>query len=155
TAEHGNRGQPEHPNHFADMDKPNNEGQTLLGICRGHPENIAVDVWLDYYNAVGDESKGLLPFRVWQFFDEMRKFVQAGQVTEFICAAGIVSHYVGDSCQPLHISYMFDGDPNDTVRGVKHDRRKGDIEADIPRAEGVHSAYEANMINRHTLEIFQ
>jgi hypothetical protein len=154
TSIHGNRGQAEHPNHFADMDKANSQGQTLLAICEGKPENVAVDVWLKYYEEVEDESKGLLPFRVWQFFDAMKGFVEAGDVKGFVCAAGIVSHYVGDACQPLHISYMFDGDPNDTVRGIRHDRLKGSVEDDIPRAAGVHSAYEDGMINRHTLEIF-
>jgi hypothetical protein len=141
TSVHGNRGQPEHPNHFADMDKPNGEGKTLLDICRGKPENVDVDVWLQYYDEVGDESKGLLPFRVWQFFDAMKGFAAAGDVTSFVCAAGIVSHYVGDACQPLHISFMFNGDPGDLVDGA-------------PRAAGVHSAYEDGMVNRHTPEIF-
>lgn len=154
TSAHGNRGQAEHPNHFADMDKPTSQGKTLLDICKGKPKKVDVTVWQTYYDEVKDESRGLLPFRVWQFFDAMKRFASAGDVVSFVCAAGIVSHYVGDSCQPLHISSMFDGDPNDTVRGIKHDRNKGNIEADIPRAAGVHSAYEDGMVNRHTSEIF-
>ena len=42
----------------------------------------------------------------------MVSFVRDGDVASFVCAAGIVSHYVGNSCQPLHISYMFNGDPD-------------------------------------------
>jgi hypothetical protein len=70
----GARGNSENPNHFADMDQklPDspNKGKTLLQLC-DDPGNIDPDVWMDYYNRVKDGSKGLLPFRVWQFFDEM------------------------------------------------------------------------------------
>lgn len=64
----------EHANHFADMDRRLNpklpEGATLLEICDGKPENVAVAVWQRYYDAVQkqfpkeEESRGLLPFRV-------------------------------------------------------------------------------------------
>src|SRR5262249_49745745 len=85
----------------------------------------------------GDKSQGLLPFRVWQFFEAMVNFAKAGDVTQFVCAAGILSHYVGDACQPLHISYMFDGDPDDKVHN----------------GHGVHAAYEDGMVDSHTPEI--
>jgi hypothetical protein len=49
----------------------------------------------------------------------MKGFAADGDVESFVCAAGIMSHYVGDACQPLHISFMFDGDPNDTVRAIR------------------------------------
>lgn len=131
----GNRGQPEHPNHFADMDHPSSQG-TLLQICKGTPpENVDIPTWRDYYTLVKDKSRGLLPFRVWQFYDALVDFVSHGQVEQFVCAAGILSHYVGDACQPLHISYMFNGDPA-TNKGT-----------------GVHSAYEDGMVNYHTPEI--
>lgn len=131
----GNRGQPEHPNHFADMDHPSAQG-TLLQICKGTPPaKVDVATWQNYYTLVKDKSRGLLPFRVWQFYNALVDFVQHGQVEEFVCAAGILSHYVGDACQPLHISYMFNGDPA-TGKGT-----------------GVHSAYEDGMVNYHTPEI--
>jgi hypothetical protein len=53
----------EGPNHFADMDKKDVDGETLLSICKAKPDNVDVQVWLDYYKRVGDRSKGLLPFR--------------------------------------------------------------------------------------------
>lgn len=138
------RGNPEHPNHFADMDKPGPDGGTLLDICKDHPKNVSVPVWQQYYDRVKDASRGLLPFRVWQFYNAMVDFVKQGKVEEFVCAAGIVSHYVGDACQPLHISYMFNGDPNDTeeVDGKQ-----------APRAAGVHAAYEDSMVDYHVPEI--
>jgi hypothetical protein len=133
-----NRGQPEHPNHFADMDKPRADGQTLLALCKGHPENVAVDVWRAYYTEVGDDSRGLLPFRSWQIFQEMVRAAQHGDAARFVCAAGVLSHYVGDACQPLHISFMFDGIPQ--ADGSK-------------LGKGVHAAYEDNMVDRHVAEI--
>lgn len=156
----------EHANHFADMDRKLNpklpEGATLLEICDGKPANVAVAVWQRYYDAVQkqfpkeEESRGLLPFRVWQIYDAMVAFVRGGEVEKFVCAAGILSHYVGDSCQPLHISYMFNGDPDDMVSGTvrdpkTHEKKKGLV----PRAAGVHSAYEDNMIDRHVVDVMQ
>ncbi|MES2848861.1 MAG: hypothetical protein V4685_07370 [Bacteroidota bacterium] len=134
----------ESPNHFADMDKKDSYGKTLLEWSTGTYKNIAFltpDEWLEYYNddAVKDKSKGILPFRVWQFFVNMVDFLEKGKVTEFVTAAGILSHYVGDACQPLHISHMFDGKP--TAQGVK--------------GKGVHSVYETNMINKFIPDILK
>ncbi len=162
----GGMSSPEHANHFADMDRKLNpklpEGATLLDICDGKPQNVAVDVWRRYYDAVQKqfpkekESRGLLPFRVWQIYDAMVSFVKAGQADKFVCAAGIVSHYVGDSCQPLHISYMFNGDPDHTVPGEVRNRDTGKKEKKpVPLGLGVHSAYEDNMVNRHVPEIIK
>jgi len=36
---------------------------------------------------------GSLPFRVWQIFDAM---VATKKPAEFLCAAGILGHYVGE-----------------------------------------------------------
>jgi hypothetical protein len=154
----GGMSSPEHANHFADMDRelsdPLPEGVTLLDICDNKPQNVAVPVWQRYYDAVRkqfpdqEESRGLLPFRVWQIYDEMVAFVKAGQVEKFVCAAGIVSHYIGDACQPLHISYMFNGDPGKTVPGTGRNEGK-----DVPEGTGVHSAYEDEMVDAHVPEI--
>jgi len=67
-----------------------------------------------------------------------------GDAAGFVCAAGLMAHYVGDACQPLHISYMFDGDPDDI-----------DPSTEQPRAKGVHSAYESKMLNRHVVELIE
>ena len=154
----GGPNSPEHANHFADMDRvlnpPLPEGASLLQICDGKPANVAVDVWGQYYDAVQKqfpkekESRGLLPFRVWQIYDAMVSFVQNGDVASFVCAAGIVSHYVGDSCQPLHISYLFNGDPDQMVPDPS-----GKSSDEIPLGTGVHSAYEDDMVDRHVSQI--
>jgi hypothetical protein len=160
----GGQTSPEHANHFADMDRvldpPLPEGATLLDICKDKPENVVVSVWQRYYDAVKEqhpdqeESRGLLPFRVWQIYDTMASAVQGGDVETFVCAAGILSHYVGDSCQPLHISYMFNGDPDHPVPGtVKDPTTHKPTQGEVPRGHGVHSVYEDGMVDRHVPEI--
>jgi hypothetical protein len=57
-----------------------------------------------------------------------------------VAAAGIMAHYVGDACQPLHISHMFNGLilPNGQTRG-----------------DGVHSVYEEDMLRQNAVEVLQ
>jgi hypothetical protein len=136
------RGSADKPNHFADMDKPDpqNGNKTLLQLCQD-PTNINPDFWLEYYDHVGDKERGLLPFRVWQFFDEMVDAAKKKDASRFVCAAGVCAHYVGDACQPLHISYMFNGEPNANGKGK--------------RGDGVHSAYEDEMLRKNSVELLQ
>jgi hypothetical protein len=143
----GRRGAPEHPNHFADMDRKDSKGKTLLQICEDgaggiDPAKVAIAVWQQYYDDVKDKSRGCLPFRVWQLYEAMVAAGRAGKVPDFVFAAGVMAHYVGDACQPLHISYMFDGDPDHVDPTTKK-----------PRASGVHSAYEAKMLNSHVVDL--
>src|SRR6185369_15381357 len=88
--------------------------KTLRELSLQKKANISVTFWKKFYDDTGhtvQHEKGLLPFRVWQFFDAMEQFASAGQPDKFLCAAGIVSHYVGDACQPLHGSVFADGYP--------------------------------------------
>ncbi len=71
---------------------------------------------------------GCCRFRVWQFFDAMKGFAANRDAEQFLCAAGLLSHYVGDACQPLHGSIYAEGDP-ETKEGA-----------------GVHACYETSMI---------
>jgi hypothetical protein len=145
---------PEEPNHFADMDEPPpNGGPTLLELCR-KPENVHPDVWIAHarlFKGVGKadpaRSAGLLPFRVWQIFDEMLRFAKAGEAASFLTACGVLAHYIGDACQPLHISFLHHGDKNDPVNRVLHHTRgkkKGTSET-VDDSQGVHEDYEQNM----------
>lgn len=144
---------PEHANHFADMDRVV-DGHTLLQLCED-PTNVSLAVWRNYYDQVAKqyaehESRGLLPFRIWQIYQAMVEYVRDGKVEEFVCAAGILSHYVGDSCQPLHISYLFNGDPDRMVEGmVKDPENGGKKKGEVPYGTGVHAAYEDDMVDRH------
>jgi hypothetical protein len=96
---------------------------------------------------VSAEHRGLLPFRVWQIFDEMVTFVKDGDRERFLCAAGVLAHYVGDACQPLHISYLHDGDPEQPTTRTVHHRDGTTDEVSNPLGKGVHSAYEDEMVN--------
>ncbi len=131
----------ENPSHFADMDKPlpdgPDAGKTLLDLCADEA-NLSPAVWMDYYARVKDGSKGTLPFRVRQIYEAMVATVREGDVARFVAAAGILAHYVGDACQPLHISYLYNGDRAEDGRVF---------------GKGVHEAYEAAMVNAHGAEI--
>ncbi|MEN6310693.1 MAG: S1/P1 Nuclease [Acidobacteriota bacterium] len=143
----------ENPNHFADMDKrtetwDGGAGKTLLEICEDKA-NIDVPVWKKYYEAVKDESRGTLPFRIWQIYRRMVEFVRARDWASFLCAAGVLSHYVGDACQPLHISFRFDGDPEgEMVRREVYDRaKKRKVMKTVPVSKGVHGEFDKVMVD--------
>src|SRR4029077_7385538 len=77
--------------------------------------------------------------RVHQLFDTMVKAAKEKNENLFLCAGGVLIHYVGDACQPLHASYLSQGDP---ARVVKRPQSGGmQLEAN-----GVHSGYEDDMI---------
>jgi hypothetical protein len=125
-------------NHFADMDKPGRNGKTLLELCAESPQNVDPRVWNDYYDGIAEDRRGALPFRVWQIFDEMVEFAAENKKLEFVCAAGIIAHYIGDACQPLHISQFHHGlDLNDKAHAK------------------VHSVYETTMIGRHGKDLIK
>ena len=139
---------PEGPNHFADMDeKPTDGSPTLLDLCK-NPANIDPDVWIDYATKLphhpgkksGPKAMGLLPFRVWQIYDLMVDAVRSGDREGYLVAAGVIAHYVGDSCQPLHISYLHHGDPDNPVTVTKPGKDKP-----VNLSSGVHEDYEQNM----------
>src|SRR5262249_46758207 len=134
---------PEHPNHYADIDLPGQNGKTLRDLTLANSVNMDVAFWQQWYEANGTSnpaSQGLLPFRVWQLFDEMVKELQAPDPARFLCAAGVVSHYVGDACQPLHGSYLADG------RKSEGDQKKWP-------GKGVHSTYEDKMVDRYSTQL--
>jgi hypothetical protein len=134
------RAGPEHPVHYADIDEPRaSDGKTLRDICLEDPANVDVAVWQAFYDDLGhtaSKERGLLPFRVWQFFDTMVGALHDNDLTAFVCAAGLVAHYVGDACQPLHGSVLADG------------RKNG-------KGKGVHSVYETTMIDHRADEIVE
>ncbi len=148
-------------NHFADMDQQGADGQTLLQMTEDDA-NIDPARWETYYNGIVDllsgdpvaePRRGLLPFRVWQTFDAMCDFVKAGETEKFVCAAGVLAHYVGDACQPLHISYLHDGDPTQPVEHTFSKGKKAGQTEKRPLGQGVHSAYEDKMVFDHREEI--
>jgi hypothetical protein len=165
---HGSDG-PEHPTHFADIDAPiGPQGQTWRALCLANDDNITVPAWKDFYvkmaakaEADGDAEaakqyrtlfkQGLLPFRLWQFYDAMVEFARQGDVVGYLTAAGIAAHYMGDASQPLHGSIFADGDPSRTVE--RNHPRTGKTET-VRFGEGVHSAYETAMLALKAPELF-
>jgi hypothetical protein len=129
----------EGPNHFADMDEPNpaDGGKTLLGMFAEDPGSVAPETWKSFYESLGKTPRemGLVPFRVAQLYREMVDSMSAAtpDPTRALCAAGVMAHYVGDACQPLHASMLHDGE----------------TEAD----KGVHSAYETAMVTSKRSEM--
>lgn len=147
----------EGPNHFADMDQPrDSDGKTLLDLCKT-PSNLDPAVWDAFYESVVDpltekkiayEHRGLLPFRVRQIFEFMVKSVTKKKFTDFVCAAGVLTHYIGDACQPLHISMYHHGDPFDFILKDKVNPRTGNVtKVRHARAEKVHEVYETQMVS--------
>jgi hypothetical protein len=162
VAKQGHTRPGEGPNHFADMDQPRpGDNKTLLDLC-ATPANIDPASWNDFYDTVSDiltgdpimlVHRGLLPFRVWQIFDELVRYAAAAKRAEFVCAAGVLAHYVGDACQPLHISYLHDGDPHQPVTKTVHHKDGTTSTKTEALGTGVHSAYESVMVNNHRVDI--
>lgn len=126
-------------NHFADLDQAglgDFAGKTLLDVCQ-KPKNVSLEVWNKFYESLGiaPKDRGALPFRVWQIYRHMVQFVREGKLAEFICAGGVLSHYVADACEPLHVSYLHHGRPG------------------FPAEEPVHSIYETEMLDRFAAEL--
>lgn len=120
----GVRSSTENPNHYADIDLSTGNGKQAIADLALRPED-----WQAVYEAqhVIWQHQGLLPFRIWQIFDDMVEFVRQQDTARFLCAAGILAHYVGDACQPLHGSKHADG-----LDGS---------------ATGVHTTYEDRMVD--------
>jgi hypothetical protein len=125
-------------NHFADMDQKASSGKyagkTLLQLCAASESNVDPQVWSDFYAGTPGTNPGALPFRVWQSYEEGVRRLTDGDLPGFLAAVGTMGHYVGDACQPLHISRLHHGIPP-----VK----KGSV------AYNVHSVYETQMLNAH------
>jgi len=130
----------EGPNHFADMDQPSDDfdGKTLLELSE-KPAFLDPEEWNKFYASigVGVAHRGLLPFRVWQLYDAMVTALGQDDLVGYVGVAGVLAHYVGDACQPLHVSMFHDGDP-ETGRG-----------------KGVHSAYEKTMLDSNAVALNQ
>ncbi|MCI0670857.1 MAG: hypothetical protein L0Y64_10380 [Myxococcaceae bacterium] len=130
-------------NHFADMDEPGKgrfRGKTLLELWMQDAASHSPEVWTEFYDALGveeDKHRGALPFRVWEMYEAMVGFAREGEVEKFVCTAGLLAHYVGDACQPLHVSFLHHGRPG-------HADEKN-----------VHSVYETKMLDRNASELIE
>jgi hypothetical protein len=169
----GSRGRDDNQNHFADLDLIYKNGETFLDLNYNEPDTyLNPKAWKQYFAAMepkyeewakllkqrpkkrepkdGSKHWGALPFRVHQLFDTMVKAAKEKNENHFLCAGGVMIHYIGDACQPLHASYLSQGDPARVVKKPK----AGGMELE---AHGVHSGYEDDMIaygltNEHLAE---
>ena len=124
-------------NHFADMDEPGRglfAGKTLLQLWASKA-NRTPKLWNDFYSSIDPARKpqhrGALPFRVAELYDVMVAAVKNKSLADYVCAAGVLAHYVGDACQPLHVSFLHHGQTDDD------------------EDDGVHAAYEDDMVSVH------
>jgi hypothetical protein len=128
-------------NHYADIDLPGGDGQTLMASYQADEDSLNHSNWLSFYqdapvpgaSTARSNNQGALPFRVWQISAQIVDFAKKGDGASFLTAAGCLAHYVGDACQPLHSSQHSDG-----LNGA---------------TTGVHSTYEDNMVDAHADDI--
>jgi hypothetical protein len=145
---HGRSYGPEHPTHYADIDERLPNGKSIRQVCLADATKISVDAWQGFYDELGHAEsgkRGLLPFRVWQHFDEMVRAVAARDLARFVAAAGTLSHYLGDACQPLHGSMFADGFDDKPIEDSSG--QPSHVGA------GVHSCYESEMIDRFSEDV--
>ena len=129
-------------NHFADMDQPGGAaagGQTLMALWHsGNGTWRTPAGWTAFYDSLtpppADEHRGALPFRAAQLYGLMVDAVRGDDVLRYVATAGVLAHYVGDGCQPLHVSRLHHGVP-----GAGED--------------AVHSVYETTMLDEHAAEV--
>jgi len=127
-------------NHFADMDETGS-GQyadsTLLDLWFKNTQSRTPKAWTAFYDSleakkgkkIADGHRGALPFRVRELYKLMVDSVVNRDVASYITATGVLAHYVGDACQPLHASYLHQGRPSH------------------PSESKVHSVYETRMLD--------
>jgi hypothetical protein len=68
-------------------------------------------------------------------YDLMVRAVVLGDTRDYIALAGTMAHYVGDACQPLHVSRFHHGRPGH------------------PEDSNVHGDYETKMLDRFAAEL--
>jgi hypothetical protein len=159
---HGSDG-PEHPNHYADIDIEF-QNKMFRKLCLETPATfLTLSAWQAFYaeinrrikQAGGQQKKetneGILPFRVWQFFNELVAFADKGDTTSFVAAAGALAHYVGDACQPLHGSQFGQSDESrPTTTGAVNPKTHKPLKF----GDGAHSAYETKMLDHMAPDLF-
>jgi hypothetical protein len=129
-------------NHFADMDQPGGAAagkRTLMALwLSGDTKWRTPAGWTAFYDSLpdppADKNRGALPFRVAQLYGLMVEAVRGADVLRYIATAGVLAHYVGDACQPLHASRLHHGLPG-------------------PADDAVHSVYETTMLDDHAAEV--
>jgi hypothetical protein len=117
---------------------PNQDQPTLMELWESDESSRTPAGWTAFYNSlqppVTDPNRGALPFRVRQIYNAMVQALINHDVNSYVCGAGVLAHYVGDACQPLHVSRFHHGHP-----GKPED--------------GVHSFYETHMLDQFAADV--
>ena len=126
------------------MDQPGvgkYKNKTLMEMYEDDPSSLSIDTWVEFYELLNGAGFNVrpraLPFRIWQAFNEMVEHLNNKDVVSYLCVAGTMAHYVGDSCQPLHISRLHHGDPDNPV----------------PAGKRVHEVYETVMLDNNANKV--
>lgn len=61
------------------------------------------------YGSSAISKNGTAPWRINQFYSQALKALQQGDAQKAIILVGVMSHYIGDLSQPLHVSENYDG----------------------------------------------
>ncbi len=150
--------------HFADVDIQDiNGGPSILERCIADPSNVSATAWKEYFEGfteagVGPEE-GCLPFRVWQIWEAMVKYLKQPDLKRFVAAAGILAHYVGDASQPFHCSYMHHGVPPMTEHEGRQYPRLPDKSAEYtaflssPQRK-IHSIFDETLLEVDPKDVF-
>lgn len=121
-------------------------GSRLIDIC-DDLENVRPSVWMRFYKQAQQvipskpTTQETLPFRIGQIYDAMVEALKARKLSEFVCAAGIISHYSGDSCTPMHMSKYHDGFADRPIAAAPGGERRGSAPrgSKKPKAKGKES----------------
>jgi hypothetical protein len=121
-----------------------------VDICQDKiHKNVNPKRWDEYYSKIKADQKGTLPFRVGFIFEGLKNYAGSGDYDKFVCAAGIMLHYVFDAVMPLHISYLHHGDPNGRLVQKK---MRGEFK-NVPEAYDVHEEFDTLMVEYYSDEI--
>lgn len=141
--------------HFADIDQEAPDGSpSLLDLCRADvAANLRARVWRDFFRKFDNYTgmrpeEGMLPFRVRQIYEQMVRFANNGHLMEFVAAAGVLAHYVGDCSISLHLSCLHHGHGPDAPRDSDEFQ-----EYKKSREYKIHSIFEQGMFERRPTEM--
>jgi hypothetical protein len=146
--------------HFADIDIRAVDGTpSLAERYRTDKTSLSATVWAEYFGGFASHDvgpdEGALPFRVWQFWNLMIEALRVGSTVDFVTAAGIMAHFVGDASQPLHGSWLHHGraPAKKTIERVGYPYRHGEPGYDEFHGTDeakIHAIYEQQMLEVDT-----
>jgi hypothetical protein len=95
----------EAPTHWFQVDSyfPNLDKNSIINF----PTTYAAAV--NQYGSANVLKNGTAPYRIHQFYQLAVQALKTGDYASAVQYAGVMSHYIGDLSQPLHVSENYDG----------------------------------------------